>query len=139
MCKLRRSPLLVLAVVMATSAPAAHAATTPTASELAAQARGEEEIQGQTTVAPVIPAPTVTQPSLLGRYSPDVPYYNITRSRVNLREGPTTGTRVVAQLRPGQGGYLERCDLSGDWCLINYGGQGAQAWVYMQLMGSAAN
>lgn len=61
------------------------------------------------------------------------PMRNVTGGRVNLRAGPGTAHAVVGDLGPGEGGPIEICDASEQWCLIR--ASSGPGWVKMTLMG----
>lgn len=78
-----------------------------------------------------IPVPGARTPRLLSTFEP---IRNVTGREVNLRAGPGTQNVVVGRLRPGEGGRVDVCDASEQWCRIDAPGIGP-AWVRMTFMG----
>lgn len=107
---------------------------TPSASEREAVRRGESEVLGADTRPR-----TQTAPYWTTRYTPDLAYVNNTAGRVNVRTGPGANYARVGQLRPREGGFIQNCNQSLDWCQISYGGQGGAGWVYMPLLSAYAS
>lgn len=85
--------------------------------------------QASRVVAPA--SPGARAPFLL---STDRPFVNVTDGLVNLRAGPGTANPILGELRPGEGGLIDICDVTERWCRINVAG-GPVAWVKMTLVG----
>ncbi len=80
---------------------------------------------------PPIHVPGARAPRLL---STSEAFRNVTDGQVNLRAGPGTQNAIVGRLSPGEGGRLDVCDASEQWCRIDAPGIGP-AWVMMTFMG----
>ncbi|TFL20237.1 SH3 domain-containing protein [Jannaschia formosa] len=74
-----------------------------------------------------------TRPPLL--LSMTRPMRNVTDGIVNLRAGPGTDHAVIGQLDPGEGGPIETCNATEQWCLIRT--PDGPGWVKMTLVGAA--
>ena len=68
-------------------------------------------------------------------FSTTQPFRNVTNGLVNLRAGPGTGYEPVGQLRPGEGGRIDLCNMAESWCRLDEPGLRG-AWVKMTLMGT---
>lgn len=95
-----------------------------------------EAVRGAGGAAPasrvVAPAPPRARAPFL--LSTDEPFLNVTDGLVNLRAGPGTENPILGELRPGEGGLIDICDVTERWCRINVAG-GPVAWVKMTLVG----
>lgn len=70
-------------------------------------------------------------------YAAEVPFYNLGEQAVDAYDGPDDGT-VVASIGPGEGGYIETCNGTLDWCALSIG-DGSTVWVEMEPFGGVAN
>jgi uncharacterized protein YraI len=78
-----------------------------------------------------LPVPGARPPFLL---SVTEPMRNVTPGLVNLRAGPGTEHPVLGTLAPGQGGVIDLCDRTEQWCRIAPTG-GPRGWVKMTFIG----
>ncbi|MEM8849010.1 MAG: SH3 domain-containing protein [Pseudomonadota bacterium] len=62
------------------------------------------------------------------------PVRNVTDGPINLRVGPGTDRAVIDQLQPGEGGVIDMCTPSEQWCRIARPG-GPSGWVKTTLIG----
>jgi len=76
----------------------------------------------------------VIAPAWQSRLSPDIPYYNNTVGRVNVRVGPGIQFTKIGFIAPGEGGYIEGCNKNFEWCQISYNDDGDFGWVQMQYV-----
>lgn len=70
-------------------------------------------------------------------YAAEVPFYNLGEQAVDAYDGPDVGA-VVASIGPGEGGYIETCNATLDWCALSIG-DGSTVWVEMEPFGGVAN
>ena len=77
----------------------------------------------------------VQAPAWQSTYSPDVPYYNSTVGRVNVRTGPGIQFAKIGFIAPGESGYIEGCNENLEWCQISYNDGADKGWVQMQYVG----
>lgn len=70
-------------------------------------------------------------------YAAEVPFYNLSEQAVDAYDGPDDGA-VVASIGPGEGGYIETCNATLDWCALSIG-DGSTVWVEMEPFGGVAN
>lgn len=70
-------------------------------------------------------------------YAAEVPFYNLSEQAVDAYDGPEDGA-VVASVGPGEGGYIETCNATLDWCALSIG-DGSTVWVEMEPFGGVAN
>lgn len=82
---------------------------------------------------PAIPE-TREDPNWQSRYSPDIPYYNTTDSAIPATTGASPRTGLVGQVQPGDGGYIQTCELNSTYCKITFGGEGEEGYVNMDLL-----
>lgn len=73
------------------------------------------------------------------RFSPDIPYYNISGSAIDVRSGLGAEAEVIGRLSPNDGGFIKGCGPQALYCEISYGGYGATGWVDMSKMGGNAS
>lgn len=76
--------------------------------------------------------PGTRMPALL---SVTQPTFNVTDGLINMRIGPGTDFAAIGQLRPGEGGIIDSCSASEEWCLITPDAGTAPGWVRMLFMG----
>ncbi|PWJ12467.1 SH3 domain-containing protein [Jannaschia seohaensis] len=62
------------------------------------------------------------------------PMRNVTEGVVNLRAGPGTDRPIIGRLQPGEGGPIETCNPTGQWCLLRT--PVGRGWVEMTLVGA---
>lgn len=70
-------------------------------------------------------------------YSAEVPFYNLGDQAVDAYDSPEDGTSV-ASIGPGEGGYIQTCNETLDWCALSIG-DGSTVWVEMEPFGGVAN
>lgn len=70
-------------------------------------------------------------------YAAEVPFYNLGEQAVDAYDGPEDGA-IVASIGPGEGGYIETCNATLDWCALSIG-DGSTVWVNMEPFGGVAN
>lgn len=70
-------------------------------------------------------------------YAAELPFYNLSEQAVDAYDGPDDGA-VVASIGPGEGGYIETCNATLDWCALSIG-DGSTVWVEMEPFGGVAN
>lgn len=75
-------------------------------------------------------------PDWQDRYTPDVPFVNITDAQVPIYSSPTA-TVVTGLLQPTEGGRVDGCVLDRPVCRLIYKGDGS-GWVNMSAMGPRA-
>ncbi|MEM7642195.1 MAG: SH3 domain-containing protein [Pseudomonadota bacterium] len=80
-------------------------------------------------VPPIVPG---ARPPLM--LSVTEPVGNVTDGLINLRAGPGTDSAVIGQLRPGEGGTIDICTPSEQWCRLSRPG-GVSGWVKTTLIG----
>ena len=84
---------------------------------------------GTTTTTPSTPStPTTTTPSVPTNQA--TPVVRVTASYLNVRSGPSTGYRIVGQVRSGQN-YIA-VSTSGSWVQIYFGS--STAWVHSNYL-----
>lgn len=86
---------------------------------------------------PAIPE-TREDPNWTARYSPDIPYYNRSSEAVPATMGASPRTGLVGQVQPGEGGFIQTCELNSTYCKISFGGAGKAGYVNMDLMSGEA-
>lgn len=74
---------------------------------------------------------TVEDPEWTSRFSPDIPYYNVTDEAVPVFAGADPRTALRGQIGPGDGGIIQTCAEQSTFCKIEFGGEGASGWVDM--------
>ncbi|EDX84086.1 conserved hypothetical protein [Synechococcus sp. PCC 7335] len=72
------------------------------------------------------------------RYAGEVPFSNISDGPVNVRTGPGTDRPVIRQLAHREGGIIEGCNTTLDWCLLGFG-DGTNGWVKMSFFAGFAD
>ncbi|WP_298967079.1 hypothetical protein [uncultured Roseibium sp.] len=90
----------------------------------------QTEVNAVVDTAPPIPE-TQIDPNWTNRYSPDVPYYNISGSDKPAFGGADPQTALVGQVRPNDGGFVKECAINSTFCKITFGGNGQEGWVNM--------
>lgn len=70
-------------------------------------------------------------------FSAEVPFYNLGEQAVDAYDGPDDGA-IAASIGPGEGGYIETCNATLDWCALSLG-DGSTVWVNMEPFGGVAN
>lgn len=61
-------------------------------------------------------------------------YYNESAGLLNIRTGPGSDYRVVAYMKPQEGGFIRNCSFDLKWCMIDFGGQPKSGWVDMRFL-----
>lgn len=72
-------------------------------------------------------------------YAAEVPFYNLSETAVNAYRQPDLNSAVVGEVAPGDGGFIQTCNATLDWCLIPFGEGNASGWVDMSAFGGVAN
>lgn len=67
-------------------------------------------------------------------FNADNAYYNNTNGLLNIRTGPSDEYKVVAYLKPREGGFIKNCDYDLQWCELNFGGKPQSGWVNMAYL-----
>lgn len=94
-----------------------------------------DQVDALTADAPAIDLATDEQ--WQSTYAAEVPFYNLGEQAVDAYDSPQNGD-VVASIGPGEGGYIESCNATLDWCALSIG-DGSTVWVDMEAFGGVAN
>lgn len=68
------------------------------------------------------------------KYDAKTAYYNETSGLLNVRIGPGQDYRVIAYLKPREGGFIQSCNFDLGWCYMNFGGKPDAGWVDMRFL-----
>lgn len=61
-------------------------------------------------------------------------YYNNTNGLVNVRAQPSNTGKVIAYLKPQEGGFIKKCNFDLSHCYLNFGGKPQSGWVNMKYL-----
>lgn len=61
-------------------------------------------------------------------------YYNNTNGLVNVRIEPSNTGKVIAYLKPQEGGFIKKCNFDLSHCYLNFGGKPEAGWVNMKYL-----
>ncbi len=61
-------------------------------------------------------------------------YYNNTNGLVNVRAEPSNTAKVIAYLKPQEGGFIKKCNFDLSHCYLNFGGKPEAGWINMKYL-----
>lgn len=65
------------------------------------------------------------------RYAPDALYQNRSNVAVPVYSAPDKTSAPVGSVWPNEGGFIQTCNATADWCKIPFGNAGQAGWVDM--------